>query len=266
MTNVGCAAWSLPESGLPGTLPDGMMMHVGIQTLSQLRMLRACRVGNEQQLRQCLGCSDSRHKISAIGLNLVEDFGLNSYAGEKFRTEFFEFCLHVFHVAEFLNVPAVYIPSFNKNEIVGADDLAETAMFFKKLCQTAQRHPVLIASENNLSAKEQLALVDQVGEANFRVLLDIFNPVRWGHSVEEIISSVHPHLLSQVHVKDGVLPGYDNALLGQGQGNVAAIIELIEQLGFCEAYILENDYSKLSMDGMNSDIAFLRSCVSGTQG
>lgn len=266
MTNVGCAAWSLPESGLPGTLPDGMMMHVGIQTLSQMRMLRACRVGNEQQLRQCLGCSDSRQKISALGLNLVEDFGLNSYAGKKFQTEFFEFCLHVFHVAEFLDISAIYIPSFNKNEIVGADDLAETAVFFKELCQSAQQHKVLIASENSLSAEKQLALVGQVGEPNFRVLLDIFNPVRWGHSVEDIISSVHPYLFSQVHVKDGVLPGYGNALLGQGEGRVAAIIERIEKLGFCEAYILENDYSKLSMDGLNADIAFLRSCLSGTQG
>lgn len=266
MTNVGCAAWSLPESGLADTLPDGMMMHVGIQTLSQMRMLRTCHVGNEQQLRQYLGCSDSRQKISAIGLNLVEDFGLNSYAGKKLRTEFFEFCLHVLHVAELLDIPAVYIPSFNKNEIVGADDLAETAKFFKELCQTAQNHPVLIATENSLSAEKQLALVEQVGEANFKVLLDIFNPLRWGHSVEEIISSVHPYLLSQVHVKDGVLPGYDNALLGQGEGNVAAIIERIKQLGFCEACILENDYSKLSMDGMNADMAFLRSCLSGTQG
>ncbi|MNT89138.1 hypothetical protein D3C72_2298150 [compost metagenome] len=63
-----------------------------------------------------------------------------------------------------------------------------------------------------------------------------------------------------------MLPGYDNALLGQGEGNVSAIIERIEQLGFCEAYILENDYSKLSMEEMNADIAFLRSCISGTQG
>ena len=266
MTNVGCAAWSLPKSRLPGTLPDGMMMHVGIQTLSQMRMLKECHVANEQKLRQCLGCSDGRQKISAIGLNLVEKFGLNSSAGTKFRTEFFQFCLHVVHAAEFLDVPVVYIPSFNKNEIVGADDLAETATFFKELCQAAQRHPVLIASENSLSAEKQLALVRQVGEPSFRVLLDIFNPLRWGHSVEEIISSVHPHLLSQVHVKDGVLPGYDNALLGQGEGNVAAVIERIEQLGFCETYILENDYSKLSIQGMSADISFLRSCISGTQG
>lgn len=263
MTNIGCATWSLPKSDLPGTLPDGMMMHVGIQTLSQMRTLTKCRVGNEQQLRQCLGCSDSRERISAIGLNLVENFGLNRYANRIFRTEFFEFCLHVVHVADFLDVPAVYIPSFKKNEIVGADDLGETAIFFKELCQASTRHQVLIASENSLSAEKQLALVGQVDEPNFRVLLDIFNPVRWGHSVEEIVSLVHPYLLSQVHVKDGVLPGFDNALLGQGEGNVAAIIERIEQLGFCEAYILENDYAKLSMDGMNADIAFLRSCLSG---
>lgn len=266
MTNVGCAAWSLPQSGLPDMWTDGMIMHVGIQTLPQMHSLRQCRVGNEQQLRQCLGCSDSRQKIGAIGLNLVENFGLNRDAGKKSRAHFFEFCLHVVQIAEFLDVPAVYIPSFKKNEIVGADDLVETAKFLKKLCQAAQRHSVLIASENSLSAERQLALVGLIGESNFRVLLDVFNPIRWGFSVEEIITSVYPYLLSQVHVKDGVLPGYGNALLGQGEGNIAAIIEQIEQLGFCEAYILENDYSKLPANGMNADIAFLHSCLSGMQG
>lgn len=264
MTNMGCAAWSLPKSRLPAALADAMMMHVGIQTLAQMRNLRACRVGNEQALRQCLGCNDSRQKISAIGLNIVESFGLNSDAGNKFRTRFFEFCLHVVDVAAFLDVPAVYIPSFNRNEITGFGEFTETASFFKTLCRSVQRHPVLIASENSLSAQQQLALVGQVDEPNFRVLLDIFNPLRWGHSVEEIISSVHPYLLAQVHIKDGILPGYDNALLGQGEGNVACIIEEIERLGFCDTYILENNYSKLSMAGLNADIAFLRSCLSGT--
>lgn len=105
MTNVGCVTWSLPEFGLPGTLPDGMMMHVGIQTLSQMRMLRACRVGNEQQLRQCLGCSDSRLKISAIGLNLVEDFGLNSYAGKKSELNFLNFAYTFFMWQSFWMYP-----------------------------------------------------------------------------------------------------------------------------------------------------------------
>lgn len=266
MTNVGYAAWSLPRQFSPSALPDAMLMHVGIQTLRQMRNLGACRADDERALRQCLRCNDSRQKISAIGLNLVENFRLSSDAGNKFRAEFFDLFLHVIEVAAFLEVPAVYIPSFNKNEISSMRDLAETASFFKTLCRSIRGYPIVIASENSLSAEQQLALVGRVGEPNFRVLLDIFNPLRWGHSVEDIVSLVHPYLLNQVHIKDGILPAYGNALLGQGDGNVVGMVEHIVRLGFCDTYILENNYSSLFMSGLDADIAFLRSCLSGTQG
>lgn len=89
--------------------------------------------------------------------------------------------------------------------------------------------------------KKQLALVRQVGEPSFQGASGYFNPLRWGHQLKRLFLQFIP-TYSPGPCQDGVLPGYDNALLGQGEGNVAAVIERIEQLGFCETYILENDY------------------------
>lgn len=264
MNSLGYTTWCLPKSCDLAVLPDVMMVHAGIQTLEQMHDLKACPVFNEQAVRQCLGCYDRRHTISAIGLNLVENFGLNPAVGNRFRSGFFEWCLYVVDIAYFLNIPAVYIPSFKKNVMVDAESVTETAAFFKKLCRAVQRLPVMIASENSLSARQQLVLAEQVGEPNFRLLLDVFNPLRWGHSVGEIISLAHCFLLDQVHIKDGVLPGFDNALLGQGQGNLADVIKQIKCAGFCNAYILENNYSVLSMAGFDADVGFLHSCLSDT--
>ncbi len=265
MTDLGCATWSLPQSCQPAVLPQQLVLHAGVQTLAQLRLLRACPVNDEQALNVGLGGYSGSHKVSAIGLNLVEAFGLNGQGARRFQTEFFESAVHIVKQAAFLEVPAVYIPSFNKNEIVQASDFTATATFFRRLCRAVRGLPVMIASENSLSAGQQSALVHQVDEPNFRILLDIFNPLRWGHSVEEILCSVHPYLLDQVHVKDGILPAYDNVPLGRGEGNVAGIIDTIERLGFCNTYILENNYSLLSIAGLNADIAFVRSRLSGVQ-
>ena len=264
MNSLGYTTWCLPKSCDLAVLPDRMVVHAGIQTLEQMHDLKAWPLFNEQALRQCLGCYDRRHTISAIAMNLIETFGLNPGAGNRFRSEIFEWCLYVVDIAVFLNIPAVYIPSFKKNEMVDAESVTETAAFFKKLCRAVQQFPVMIASENSLSAQQQLVLAEQVGEPNFRLLLDIFNPLRWGHLVEEIILLAHCCLLDQVHIKDGVLPGFDNALLGRGQGHVADVIKQIKHAGFCNAFILENNYSVLSMAGFNADVEFLQSCLSST--
>lgn len=265
MTNLGCATWSLPESCQPAALPEHLMLHAGVQTVAQLRLLRACPVNDEQALNACLGGYNGLQQVSAIGLNLIEAFGLNGQGARGFQTEFFESAVHIVKQAAFLGVPAVYIPSFNKNEIVRPSDFTATATFFRRLCRAVRGLPVMIASENSLSARQQSALVERVDEPNFRILLDIFNPLRWGHSVEEILCSVHPHLLDQVHIKDGILPDYDNVPLGRGEGNVAGIIDTIERLGFCNTYVLENNYSLLSIAGLTADIDFVRSHLSSTQ-
>jgi L-ribulose-5-phosphate 3-epimerase len=239
-----------------------MLLHAGVQTLTELRYLKACPLSDEQALDIYLQRYSIHRKVSAIGLNLIEALGLYERSAHSLHAEFFESAVHIVKLAALLEVPVVYIPSFNENEIVQANDFAMTVTFFRRLCLTTRDLPVMIASENSLSARQQLALVEQVGERNFRILLDTFNPLRWGHSVEEIVAAVHPYLLDQVHVKDGILPGYGNALLGEGNGNVSHIIGAIERLGFCDAYILENNYSLLSLAGLKMDMAFLRMCLS----
>ena len=99
-----------------------------------------------------------------------------------------------------------------------------------------------IATENTLGSEANLRLLSAAGRPALRILLDTQNPFLWGHPVAAMVDALWPHLVDQVHVKDGRDGAMGNAPLGEGESGFAMTALALAERGFAGAAISENDY------------------------
>lgn len=267
MPRYGIAAWCLEAARgdtdvFAAAERHGLdAMHLGISTLDDVARLGGSVWRKEVEQR----CRVTRVGVSCLALNIAEQMAIcgahsNALVRRQFRTIF----LAALDFAAEASIPLIYVPSFGLSEIVSDDCLLQTAEVLERLAESAHPLRIEVASENTVSPPDASRLVDLVALDNFKILFDVFNPLRWGHSPMEMIASNFESFAAQIHVKDGWLPGYGNAALGSGEGDTVSILRELMRRGFDGIFVLENDYQNAHGFDVRTDVRTMRT-ICGSQ-
>lgn len=261
MPRYGIAAWcvdsaSVGEDVFAAAARQGLAsVHFPVDTEDAVARLAqpVWRAAVERRCRETGVC------ISSLALNIAERTPLcGSSADVNSRRRFHHVVLAALEFASEVKVPLVYVPSFGLAEITSNDDLRETADLLGRATESACSFGIEMASENSLGPAGTERLIEYVGQENFRILFDIYNPRRWGHCPTEIIEAGFTAFATQIHIKDGRLPGYGNAPLGAGDGEIVEIVQNLLRRGFDGIFVLENGYGNVSGLDVKSDLETLR--------
>lgn len=204
-------------------------------------------------------CGESGVRISCLALNIVEHIAIcgkrsNAMTRRQFRAIFSA----ALEFASEASIPLIYVPSFGVSEMITHDCLLETAELLARSAESASQLRIEVASENALGPAATSRLIDLVALDNFKILFDVFNPLRWGHSPMDIVAANFDSFASQIHVKDGRLPGYGNVALGSGQGEIVRIVRELRWRGFDGMFVFENDYRKGTGCDLRTDVQTMR--------
>jgi L-ribulose-5-phosphate 3-epimerase len=195
--------------------------------------------------------------IVAVAPSRLNRLGLTSSAGPEAARARERSIAVAIHGAARLGATLVYLPSFGIGEIRDEPGLRRTAQAMQWACDLAAEHGLEVATENTLSAADNLRLLGFVDRPNAQVLLDTQNPSEWGHDVAAYVDALWPHLADQVHVKDGRDGRMGNAALGDGQAGFAETAAALRGHGFDGTLISENDYAGEAGGTAAHDVAVL---------
>ncbi|NJM41807.1 MAG: sugar phosphate isomerase/epimerase [Anaerolineae bacterium] len=197
-------------------------------------------------------------KITGIVSNLLNVHGMTNPAGTVQANKCWDAIQMALDAAMDMDIPLVYLPSFNDGEIRNQTDLQRTAELLHKACEHVADANTVVATENTLGVAGHLALIDAVAHPSLRVLIDSLNPVYWGQRPAELLRELWPWVCDQVHAKDGTNKVMGNALLGTGEANFEETAETLKSLAFSGYVILENNYASDFEARLRTDIATLR--------
>lgn len=240
---VGVAQWCLDREGAASVARAAELgfeaVHLGAGTPG-----RDDYVGSER-LQAEYADRARRHgvEIGALAMNVLETYGMTGPPGTELARRCEAVIRSTIDAAARMGVPLVYAPSFHANEIRDRRGLERTGEVLREACAYAQGRGVMVVSENTLGAEGNSTLVGLVGHPQFRILVDVYNPMLWGHRVPDLIRAVRAHMCGQVHVKDGRGGAMGNAPLGEGEGGFAEAARALREVGFNGVVILENDYT-----------------------
>lgn len=180
--------------------------------------------------------------IVGIGAKLVNDLGMTEDEGTQADHDCQALIAATIDAAIALDTRFVFFPSFRKSEVRSEQDLFNTARLLKQACIWAALHGIEVGSENSLGCEGNRKLIEMVGESNFRILIDSYNPVIFNHRVSHILQELAPYIAKQVHAKDGVGGRMGSVLLGTGEGRFFETIKTLQSLDFHGIVLLENKY------------------------
>ena len=151
-------------------------------------------------------------------------------------------------VAEDMGIGLIMLPQFWSNEIIDDRSFDNTVKVLKKYCKNALERGIKIASETILPADRQIELMKAVDMPNLSTLYDSQNYYFfYGYSQKEVLEKLYPYISDQVHIKDGTgLDGkggvLSGALLGEGDSDLQASVDILKKNNFEGWLILENYY------------------------
>jgi L-ribulose-5-phosphate 3-epimerase len=180
--------------------------------------------------------------IAAVAGGGLNDLGLTSRAGTANALKCRDSIRIAIDAAVDLGVPMVFLPSFRAGEIRTGADLRRTADVLAEACDYADGRPLTVATENTLGTEANRRLLASADRPGLRILLDTQNPHLWGHSVAAMVDDLWPHLIDQVHVKDGRAGVMGDAALGYGDSGFGETAAALHRHGFAGVAISENDY------------------------
>ncbi len=206
-------------------------------------------------------CIDTGIAITGIAINMLNQYGLHSPHHTVNARKSWKAIKGGIDAAAALNVELVFLPSFHKSEIGTHAELLRTAEVLKCACIYGAGRQVLIATENSLGTKENLQLIQLVGQPNFRLIFDTQNPILWGHNPRELVKELYSFFCNQIHIKDGCEGVMGNTLLAEGQANVATTLQALQDVRFLGDMILENDYRYDTEARVKHDLRVLKSLL-----
>jgi len=196
--------------------------------------------------------------MAAIALNLLELHGTGESSASGLRARALQLVCAAAAAATQLGASLLYVPAFGRNRIDGDSAFEHSAGFLRSACRIAADHGIALASENTLGAKDNLRLVDAVGQSNFRILVDTYNARLWGHNLRDLVVELQPWLADQAHLKDGIGYAMGCAALGEGEGDVRMALEAFAAIAYRGHFFLENDYRGAGRGRARGDIEYVR--------
>jgi sugar phosphate isomerase/epimerase len=208
-------------------------------------------------------------KFPAIAVNALCAYGMTN--PENFEKS--EIAITAIYkgidAAEALKIPTVQLPSFKDNAIENEADFQNTVKCIKLACQYAEAKGIVIGSENALSSEDNLRLIHEVDQTNFKIFFDTQNPYAMKkYHVPEMIRKIGRYI-GEVHVKDGNDGELSSALLGKGESDFYQSLAALKEIGFSGWIYLENYYNKKPLNSgfedpfelLKQDIVILREAL-----
>ncbi|MGI6168231.1 MAG: sugar phosphate isomerase/epimerase family protein [Christensenellales bacterium] len=153
-----------------------------------------------------------------------------------------------------MGIPMVFVPGFNESEVKSQEDLEYAASMFQYFCDEAGEKGISVGYENQLSAKEQHTIFELVDRPNFGMFYDSNNfYFQKGWNQAEILDATYDIMLPQLHVKDGKKGSIASAILGSGDTDFYATIDVLKKKEYKGWLILENLYYLSPMRDLHED-------------
>ena len=152
-----------------------------------------------------------------------------------------------------LGISILQVPNFWGNAIKNHDELVMTAGFLREACERAEKHGIIVSTENPLSVSENLELIDLVERPNFRLYFDTENPVYFTKTPTPDMLRIFADRICQIHVKDGTDEQMSCVPLGTGHAYFDECAEAIREIGYEGWIVLENDYDKPPFNTFEND-------------
>ncbi len=159
-------------------------------------------------------------------------------------------------IAVQLGAATLQMPSFFDGGMRNDRELRATAAMLRYACLQAAPFKLTVASENQLDAAENEALLSLVAQENFAVYFDVANPALFdGRDGLALLDALYPHIC-ETHVKDHELHGERRCVpLGEGGCRVAEALEMFKARGYTGWLVLENALDEAALE---KDAAFIR--------
>jgi 2-epi-5-epi-valiolone 7-phosphate 2-epimerase len=253
----GVAAWCLDASG-----PDALARaaRLGLTCVQ----IDAGAPGDRYHVGS-LGVIDALRRASeesgvtliGMGAKAVNDIGMTEGEGSRAEQRCRGVMRSAIEAAAALGVGFVFFPSFRASEIRDERGIESTARLLGWACREAVPHGIRIGSENSMGAEGNLRLASAVGEPNFRIVLDTYNPVIYGHRVAPLLAALEPYIAEQIHAKDGTEGRMGSAPLGRGDAGFIDTMAELTRRGFDGYVILENNYRTDAESRVSEDLTLL---------
>lgn len=269
---IGCVAWGLPGAGYyaPEIAKkaglDGIQLELGSYAwgypLAQKEVMEGYLEAGER-----LGI-----QYPAIVLNdVMEHEFIHGKSTEHGKIAYDQMALAV-ETAAAMNISKIMVPNFLDNLITEEIHIQHTVEALQFIAKEAEKKNIDILTENALPWQRQIQLLKDVGCDNVKIHFDTQNFMFNFHlDQSEQLRGLYPYMDHQLHVKDGVSePG--ECLLGQGNTDFFAQMELLKQQEFSGWIIIENYYHLLplrkkaargnAIDLLKKDIDTIKTCFS----
>ncbi|MEZ4632667.1 MAG: TIM barrel protein [Deinococcales bacterium] len=192
-------------------------------------------------------------ELIGIGLNPLNEISLLAPVGSHELKKAVKLISDSIEVAKYLKIPLVYVPSFNASEMKKDQDIAQTAAVLADLAVMASSYHIELASENTLSARQQLKLLDETHGSPLKLFIDSQNPVIFGHDVAELLRKLKDHICQQMHLKDGKDGIMGNCPLGEGGAKFQQTVGMIRMLELNPIFVFENEYAEDTVGRVSKD-------------
>lgn len=171
--------------------------------------------------------------------------------------------------AAYMNMEMVMMPSFCDGYIETEEDLCVTAEALSYACKEANKHNIVIATENLLTIEKNMELFDKVNQPNFSCLYDSQNYRVWKNwSQSEMLQQLIDNdiLYPEIHVKDGIGQSGSSSYLGEGDTDFQGTMKVLRDANYSGWIHLENFYDRAPLcytaesyiDVAKKDLAILK--------
>lgn len=184
--------------------------------------------------------------------------------------DFIPFCVHRGHrlykdvqtalklavdAAEYMDIPLVFIPAFGVSAIDSEEKFENAVKMFQFVCAYAKEKGISIGSENMMSAKKEIELVERVAADNFGIFYDSDNLFyQKGYDQVEMLEKLYPYMVPQLHVKDGKAGVLAGDYLGEGDSDFYSVINFLKERNFSGWIISENLYEEKDFNSLDVDV------------
>ncbi len=172
--------------------------------------------------------------------------------------------------SEYMDIPLIMVPTFEKSYIQTEHHFRIVVDVLREACKAAAGSGITIAAENTLSVAQTLRMVEEVDSVNFALYFDFQNYYLANDDCTPcVLEELYPYVV-EVHVKDGRNKELSGALLGTGDADFFASLEVLKRRGYDGWLVSENYYDMPPLctvhddpiELLRKDIAVLRTALS----
>lgn len=192
-------------------------------------------------------------EFSAVAVNCLDYYGLTKEEGSDEKEIALMAMKKAVETAKRMKLPLIQFPAFGESRIETEKDFQALTEYLRAACQMAGEEGILIATENALSAEEDIRLLDEVGCENLKIYMDTQNPyLNKGYYAPDMIRKLGDRIC-EVHVKDGEEGELSAALLGEGVTAYEDSVKALCEIGYQGFVHLENYYDQPPMNRCDKD-------------